>query len=74
MGKGYLKALEAKTYGLFRNIEVEVFDKEKGRPVREKAGELGPIGIFRECEGDEKPDLRTVDPISTRLLELKKIS
>ena len=70
----YLTEVERGTYGLYRNLVVEFFDKEKGRPVREKLKAVGPIGIFRECQGEEerrKPDMKTIHPTTGKELLLK---
>lgn len=75
-GKAYLLEVEKGTYGLYRDIILEYFDKEKGRPQREKLKSIGPIGLFREAQNDEerrKPDMKTVHPTTMRELLLKNI-
>ena len=70
----YLVEVEKGTYGLYRNVVMEFFDKEKGKPVREKLKAVGPIGLFREAQNDEerrKPDMKTVHPVTQRELLLK---
>lgn len=74
--RAYLKEVEEKTFCLFRDIEVERFDRKARKPVREKVRELQLPGAFRECETDEErkqPDLQTVHPSTGRVLLLKRI-
>ena len=64
----FLMEIDTGTYGLYRNIEMEIDG------VREKIGNsIGPIGIFRKCQGDEKPDLETFDQLNHLPLKLKAI-
>ena len=74
MSKAYLVVIERKTYGLFRDITQECKDTRTGLVGREKVGQIGPIGIFRECEGDEQCDMWTHHPVEDRMLKLKKMS
>jgi hypothetical protein len=76
MSKAFLKKIDSEHFGLFRNIETEDFDRQKGRPVRERAGEVGPIGVFREMRDDEKdePDLVSFHPVDRRPMRLRKVS
>lgn len=65
----YLVEVEPKTFGLFRNITQ--LNEKTG--IKEKVGKpIGPIALFRECEGNEQPDLRT--QVGDRAVNLKKIS
>lgn len=74
LGKAYLTEVERGTFALNRDMIYEHFDRTKRQVVREKLKVVGPIGLFRECEGEERPDLRTVHPVTTRELNLKRIS
>jgi hypothetical protein len=65
----YLVEVEAKTFGLYRNITQ--LNEQTGQ--KEKVGKpIGPLALFRECEGNEQPDLRT--QIGDRAVNLKRIS
>ena len=71
----YLVEIEHRTYALQRDLIVQYFDKSARKEVREKLKTIGPIGLFRECEGEEaaKPDLRTIHPKTMKELLLKNI-
>ena len=75
MSPAFLKVIEKDTYGLFRNIEIETFDKTKGHPMREQAGEIGPIKVLREAEAGEelKIVLETWHPTEKRMLKLVEV-
>lgn len=73
LSPAFIQEVEPKLYGLFRSVESEEFDREKGRPVREKIKDVGPIGLFREVEGSEKEDLVSFHPIDKRPMKLKRI-
>lgn len=73
-GEAYLQRIESKTYGLFRPLLVSPWIESEGRHgPREKLKVIGPIGVFRECEGSEKPDLMTFHPEEKRTLNLKSL-
>lgn len=75
LSKAYLSEVESGTFALFRNIIIEDVDESTGKLVQEKKGKpIGPIALFRKCEGEEKPDLRTIHPSSGTELLLKSIS
>lgn len=73
MGKAYLVEVERGTFALQRDLIIEFFNKEERKVNREKLKTLGPIGLFRQCEGDEKADLRTIHPTTMKELQLKNI-
>lgn len=75
LGKAYLVVVEEGTFALQRDLIIQFFDKDKRKPVREKVKSIGPIGLFRECEGEERqrPDLRTIHPVTMQELLLKNI-
>ena len=74
LGPGYLKVTERNTYGLFRDLFSEHVDPKTLEKERVKLREVGPIGIFREAEGDELVEMRTVHPVTGKELKLKCIS
>lgn len=74
LSPAFLAEVEPKLFGLYRSIEVEEFDRQKGHPVREKIKNVGPIGLFRECEGEEKEDLMSFHPSDKRPMRLKRVS
>ena len=77
MSGGYLKILDIDTYGLFRDLIIQV-TKEDGSIEREKAGQpVGPLGVFREKRPEDPPQnvaLRTHHPTEDRPLELVRMS
>lgn len=77
LGKAYLKKLESKTYGLFRNLMMETDEPADvmGTMKAEKIKELGPLKVLREAEkGEEKlVVLRTHDPVENRELSLVEL-
>jgi hypothetical protein len=71
LSPAYLVEVEAKTYGLYR--DVLVMDEKTQK--KEKLGtSIGPIGLFREKEGDEPVNLQTFHPVTKRVLYLTRIS
>ena len=77
LGKAFLKRLERKTYGLFRNLMMETDEPENvmGGKKAEVIKELGPLKVLREAEKGEEKEvvLRTIDPIDQRELSLIEI-
>lgn len=77
LSKAYLMVLEDKTYGLYRNIEMET-DKvgSDGKKIREKVKAIGPLKVLREAERgeDELVVLKTVHPETFRELALVEVS
>lgn len=73
----FLKRLERKTYGLFRNMvmETDEDDNVMGTKKREFIKELGPLKVLREAEpGEEKfVVLKTIDPDTQKELSLIEI-
>lgn len=73
----YLKEVDPGTYMLYRNIEVEVFDKEKGYPVREKVKELcisvRPLRLLQHGEDESRVVLKTVHPVTAQELKLVEV-
>lgn len=74
MTPGYVRLLEPGVYGLFRKVEVEAVDERTGRPGRECAGELGPIGVFREARAGEEVVLESWHPAENRRVLLTRIA
>ena len=73
LSKAYLVEVEPKTFGLFRDMVIEQKDARTGKVEKEKLRTVGPIGLFRECEGDERPDLESFHPVDQRPMRLKNI-
>jgi hypothetical protein len=76
MSPAFLKVIEKNTYGLYRSVEVETFDRKRGYPVRESAGEIGPIRVLREMETGEEGlvVLETFHPIEKRMMKLVEVT
>lgn len=74
LSPAFLIEVEHKLFGLYRSIEVEEFDRKNGHVVREKIKNVGPIALFRECEGDEKEDLLSFHPTEKRPMRVIKIN
>lgn len=73
LSKAYLTEIEKGTYGLYRDLLVEVIDTKTGQTVREKHGPpIGPISMLREMRPGEEEAvvLRSYDAKKDRLLEL----
>lgn len=73
LSKAYLVQIENGTYGLFRDLLVEVIDPKSGQTVREKHGPpIGPISLLREMRPGEEAAvvLRSYDAKKDHLLEL----
>ena len=77
MSAAYVMEIEPKTYGLYRNIEMETDQTgPDGKKVREKIKAVGPIRLLREAEpGEEqKVVLRTVHPETFKELNLVEMT
>lgn len=77
LSKAFLKRLERKTYGLFRNLMMET-DKQAnvmGSMEAEIVKEIGPLKVLREAEKGEETlvVLKTFDPVDHRELSLIEI-
>lgn len=77
MSAAYIMEIEPKTYGLYRNIEMET-DRvgPDGKKIREKVKAIGPIRLLREAEPGEEQlvVLRTVHPETFKELSLVEIT
>ena len=75
LSPAYLKVIEDKTFGLFRSVTIEEFDRTRGYPVRVPAGEIGPIRVLREAEPGEEARvvLKTFHPLTMKELSLVEV-